>query len=217
VIRINLVRKEKKGFKLPDISRLKQIDLKSFLMSSGVLVLPALFLAGFVMELIYAKRLSDQISSLEIDLDRLTSKRNSLKKKAELINAEIERLEAQIREVRGRIQYLRMSRDVILALKGYYTQFNGSLEFLRDSAPTTVWFDGLTQHLEFDRVDVDLRLGSYDLDSIKDFFERIKLEFSEIVPGEINKRENKNGMIYYVASVKVGKRFTEERDGKSVR
>ncbi len=209
MIRINLAKKEKREFKLPDLSRLRQINYRELLKDKGILAIPLIGLIIAAGELFYAKTLMDEVNALQFKVEKLTQERNRLKKKADIIQAQKRKLQAQIREVRSRIQYLQMSKDIILALKDYYIPFNNSLQFLKNRVPNTVWFDGLTQRLTFENVNVELTFGSYDINSIKNFFYTVRNEFNQLVPGEIRKRENKNGIIFYIASMKVQKSFTK--------
>ena len=207
MIRINFVKKEKREFKLPDFSRLKEINYKELLRDKGILVIPAIGLIIVAGELFYAKKLIDDVNALSFQVDQLTKERNKLKKKADKIQRQKRRLLAQIDEVKRRISYLKMSKDIILTLKDYYIPFNSSLRFLRTTAPNTVWFDNLNQRLEFERMNVELTFGSYDINSIKNFYHIVRREFNQLLPGEITKRENKKGIIFYVASMRVQKEF----------
>ncbi|GEM_PF-1895871 len=211
MIRINLIKKEKRGISIPSISlaRLRTLDVKELAKDRAILIIPAVGVLLIGAELFYAFRLKQEISSLQTEVSRLTSQRNSLKKKADVIRARRKALQNEINAVKLRIRNLQLSKDVILALKGYYEPFNGSLSYLYSYVPSTIWFNSLSQSMDFQKVNVDLSFGSYDINSIKNFFTIVKKEFPEVIPSEIKKQENKNGIMYYVSSIKIEKNFTK--------
>ena len=205
MIRINLLKKEKKKFTLPDLSKLRKIEYKDLLKEKALYVIPVVGLIVVGAEVYYAYQLKQEINALKMEVDSLTLQRNKLKKKAMAIQAQRKALQSEISKLKARIKYLEMSKDIILVLKGYYEPFNGSLNYFYTIAPSTVWFDGLSQSMDFEKVNVELNFGSYTIESIKDFYSIVRREFPLILPGAITKKENKNGIIYYVSSVKVKK------------
>ena len=209
MIRINFVKKERREFKLPSFTRFRQINYRDLLKDKGLLVIPIIGLGVIAVELFYAKQLMEEVNALTFQVEQLTKERNKLKRQADKIQRQRKRLLAQIENVKRRINYLQMSKEVILILKGYYEPFNSSLQYLRTTVPNTIWFDNLNQRLEFERINVELVFGSYDINSIKNFYHLVRREYSQLLPGEITKRENKKGIIYYVASMRVQKNFIE--------
>ncbi len=205
MIRINLVKKEKKGLTLPDLSKIKEINLKDLLRERAILVVPAIGVVFIIGEIIYAYKLKQEIEAIQLEINKLTMERNRLKKKAKTIMAQRKLLEKEIGVLKTRIKYLEMSKDVILVLKRYYEPFNYSLSFLYRRTPSTVWFDSLLQNMDFQSVSVELSFGSYDINSIKNFYALVKKEFPFLLPGEIKKKENKNGIIFYVSTAQVKK------------
>ncbi|MDQ7083151.1 MAG: hypothetical protein Q9N34_09565 [Aquificota bacterium] len=131
--------------------------------------------------------------------------RNNLKRKADEIQAQKRRLQKRINELKARIRYLETSREIILTLKSYYVPFNESFRYLSTNVPSTVWLDNLSQRMSFSDMDVELSLGSYDIDSIKHFIETAKKRYAEFIPGTVEKKENKIGIIYYTSSIKFRK------------
>ncbi len=208
MIRINLLKKEKKKFTLPDLSKLRKIEYKDLLKEKALYVIPVVGLVFVGVEVYYAYQLKQEINALKMEVDSLTLQRNKLKKKATAIQAQRKALQSEISKLKARIKYLEMSKDIILVLKGYYEPFNGSLNYFYTIAPSTVWFDGFSQSMDFEKVNVELNFGSYTIESIKDFYSIVKKEFPLLLPGVITKKENKNGIIYYVSSVKVKKNLT---------
>ena len=205
MIRINLVKKEKREFKLPDLSKLKEIQIKDILQEKFIFVVPLLGAVAIGAELFMLKKMRDEVAVLESKALELKTERDNLKRKAAEIQAKRNELEARIRELRNSINYLNQSKDVIIALKEYYIPFNRSITFLRTSVPNTVWFDKFSQNLDFSKVAVNLSFGSYDLDSIKSFYRILKREYSKLNMGSIRKKENSFGIIYYVSSINVEK------------
>ncbi len=205
MIRINLVKKEKREFKLPDLSKLKEIQIKDILQEKFIFVVPLLGAVAIGAELFMLKKMRDEVAALESKALELKTERDNLKRKAAEIQAKRNELEARIRELRNSINYLNQSKDVIIALKEYYIPFNRSITFLRTSVPNTVWFDKFSQNLDFNKVAVNLSFGSYDLDSIKSFYRILKKEYSKLNMSSIKKRENSFGIIYYVSSINVEK------------
>ncbi len=208
MIRINLLKKERRGLTLPDISKLRKIELRDLLKDRALYIVPIVGFAVVGVEVYYAYQLKQEINTLRVEVNNLTLQRNKLKKKADAIQAQKRALQAEINKVKTRIKYLEMSKDVILVLKRYYEPFNGALNYLYTIAPSTVWFDSLSQNMDFEKVNVELNFGSYNIDSIKDFYSTVKREFPFLLPGEIKKQENKSGIIFYVSSVKAKKDLT---------
>ncbi|HHJ63966.1 MAG TPA: hypothetical protein ENJ61_03575 [Aquifex aeolicus] len=212
MIRINLFKKERKRLSLPDLSKLKEVHPKEFLKERALIIVPAIGALVIGAELFYAYRLKGEIEELQKEVSRLTVERNNLKKKADVVQAKKKALQQEINRVKGRIRYLEMSKEVILVLKGYYKPFNRALGFLYTEAPSTVWYDKLSQSMSFQKIDVELSFGSYDINSIKHFFEIVKREFPRLLPGEIKKQENKSGIIYYASTIKISKDFEGGRE-----
>lgn len=205
MIKINFLKKERKKFTLPDFSKLKEVKFKDFIKERALIIAPLIVSLLIVGELLYVYKIRKEIGELRKEVSRLTMERNTLKKKADAITAQKKALQQEINKVKHRIRRLEMSKDILLVLKGYYQPFNGSLNFLYTKAPSTVWYDKLSQNIDFQKIDVELSFGSYDIDSIKHFFSSIKEKFPRLLPGEIEKKENRNGIIYYVSTVKIGK------------
>ncbi len=205
MIRINLVKKEKREFKLPDLSKLKEIQVKDILQDKFVFVIPVLGAVAIGAELFVLKKMKDEVALLESKAMELKTQRDNLKRQANEIQAKKSQLESRIRSLKNTINYLNQSKDVIIALKEYYVPFNRSITFLRTSVPNTVWFDRFSQDLDFGKVAVNLSFGSYDLDSIKNFYRVLKKEYSKIKMSGITKKENSFGIIYYVSSINVEK------------
>lgn len=210
MIRINFIKKEKRGFALPSVSleQLKKLDVRELAKDKAILAVPAVGVALLAGEIFYSFQLKQEIESLQREVNNLTAQRNNLKKKADAIQARKKALTAEINTVKNRIRQLELSKDLILVLKGYYEPFNSSLVYLYNFVPSTVWFNSLSQNMDFQRVNVELSFGSYDIDSIKNFFTIVKKEFPQLTPSEIKKQENPNGIIYYVSSIKFGRNFT---------
>jgi outer membrane murein-binding lipoprotein Lpp len=210
MIRINLIKEEKRRFALPSISlaQLKQYEIKDLLKEKAILIAPAIGVLILAGEIFYAFRLKGEISSLQREVTDLTAQRNKLKKKANVVQARKRALRNEINTLKRRIKQLELSKDVIIVLKNYYAPFNESLGYFYSHVPSTVWLNSLSQRMDFQKVNVELSFGSYDIDSIKNFFTTIKREFSELTPSEIRKQENKNGIMYYVSSIKAGKHLT---------
>ncbi len=205
MIRINLIKKEKREFKLPDLSKLKEIQVKDILQDKFIFVIPILGAVAIGAELFLLKKMRDEVALLESKAMELKTQRDNLKRQANEIQAKKSQLESRIRSLKNTINYLNQSKDVIIALKEYYVPFNRSITFLRTSVPNTVWFDRFSQDLDFGKVAVNLSFGSYDLDSIKNFYRVLKKEYSNIKMSGITKKENSFGIIYYVSSINVEK------------
>ncbi len=212
MIRINLVKKERRGIALPDLSGLRSVPPQDLLREKALYIASAVGLALLGAEIFYAYRLKEEISSIRVEVNTLTAQMNRLKKKVSEIQSQEKALQDQINTLKQRIEYIEMSKDVIIVLKGYYQPFNRSLGFLYTYTPSTVWFSSLTQNMDFKEVNVELAFGSYDINSIKNFFSIVKREFPLITPGEISKKENRNGIVYYVSSVKARKNILGEEE-----
>ena len=209
MIRINLIKKEKKKFALPSVSlaQLKQYDIKELAKDKAILAIPAVGVVILAGEVFYSFKLKQEISSLQREVSNLTSQRNKLKKKADIVQARKRALRNEINAVKRRIRQLEISKDLIIVLKDYYEPFNSSLSYLNSYAPSTVWFNSLSQNMDFQKVNVELSFGSYDINSIKNFFTIVKKEFPQLTPSEIKKQENKSGIIYYVSSIRFRRDF----------
>ncbi|WP_457601005.1 hypothetical protein [Hydrogenivirga sp.] len=209
MIRINLIKKEKKGFALPSVSlaKLKEYDIKELAKDKAVLIVPAVGVILLAGELFYAFQLKQEVESLQREVNSLNAQRNKLKKRADIVQARKRALQNEISNVKRRIRQLELGKDIIIVLKGYYEPFNESLSYLYSYVPSTVWFNSLSQSMDFQRVNVELSFGSYDINSIKNFFTIVKREFPQLTPNEIKKQENKSGIIYYVSSIKFRKDF----------
>jgi len=205
MIRINLLKKERRGIRLPNLSRLREIKVQDILKERGIFLLPLIGVLAVVTEVYYVMELRKEIDSLKGEIARLTVERNNLKRKADEIQAQKRKLQRQINELKARIRYLETSKEIILTLKSYYVPFNESLGYLYTSVPSTVWLDNLSQRMSFSDMDVELSLGSYDIDSIKHFIETAKKQYPEFIPGTVEKKENKIGIIYYTSSIKFRK------------
>jgi len=120
MIKINLLKKERKRLTLPDLSKLREIHPREFLKERALVIVPIVSAVVIVGELFYAYRLKGEIEQLQAEISRLTAERNSLKRKADIIQAKKKALQQEINRIRGRIRYLEVSKEVILALKGYY-------------------------------------------------------------------------------------------------
>ncbi len=212
MIRINLLKKERKRLSLPDLSRLKEIHPRELLRERALIIVPAIGALVIAGELIYAYKIKSEIKKLEEEISRLTAERNTLKRKADVIQAKKKALQQEINRVKGRIRYLEMSREVILVLKGYYQPFNQALDFLYTEVPSTVWYDKLSQNMSWQKIDVELSFGSYDINSIKHFFRIVKREFPQLLPGEIRKQESRSGVIFYASSIKISKNLESGRE-----
>jgi len=176
-----MLKKEKRRLSLPDLGKLKEVHPKEFLRERALIIVPvisALIIGG---ELFYAYRLKGEIEELQREVSRLTVERNKLKKKADVVQAKKKALQQEINRVKGRIRYLEMSKEVILVLKDYYKPFNSALSFLYTETPSTVWYDRLSQNMSFQKIDVELSFGSYDINSIKHFFQIVKREFPRLI------------------------------------
>ncbi len=205
MIRINLHKKERKKVTLPDISRLKEIKVRDLLKDKALYILPLVGVAVIGGEVLYVYRLQEEINALRVEVDNLKAQRNELKRRADEIQAQRRALQNEINQVRARIRYLEMSKDVFLALKKYYEPFNASLGYLFTMTPSTVWFDGLSQTMDFNRVSVKVEFGSYSVDYIKDFYMIMKSRFPLLNMSEIKMNETDAGMIYYVSSVEMSR------------
>ncbi len=205
MIRINLLKKERRRVTLPDLSRLREIKVRDLLKERGIFLIPVLGAVLVAGEIYYVAKLREEIDRLKGEVAKLTAERDALKKKAQEIQKEKNRLQKRISELRARINYLEMSRDVILTLRSYYVPFNESLRYLYLNVPSTVWLDNLSQSITFSDMNVEISFGSYDIDSIKSFIETAKRQYPEFTPGTVEKRENKIGIIYYTSSVKFRK------------
>ncbi len=205
MIKINLLKKERKRITLPDLSKIREIKVQDLLKERGIFLIPVIGAAIVAAEVYYVLQLKKEIGDLRGEIARLTVERNNLKKKADEIQAEKRKLQRKINELRSKIRYLEMSREIILTLKDYYVPFNESLRYLYTSVPSTVWLDNLSQIISFSDMNVELALGSYDIDSIKNFIETAKREYPEFIPGTVEKKENKIGIIYYTSSIKFRK------------
>ncbi len=210
MIKINLLKREKKKLTLPDLFKFKDIHIKDFLKERAILIIPAVGSLFIGLELFYTYKLKQEINVLQIEVNQLKSERDKLKKKASNIQARIRTLQSKISAIRSRIKYIEMSKDIILVLKEYYQPFNSSLNYLYTKVPSTVWFDSLSQNIDFQGISVELSFGSYDINSIKNFYSIVRKEFPLLALGEIKKQENENGLIYYVSSIKFRKEFISE-------
>ena len=202
MIRINLLKEEKKKFTLPDLSKLKEVNVKEALKSSAILVIPAVGLIVIAAELFYSFKLKGEIGVLEGEVNSLKAQRDMLKAKVRDFNRRKNELTAQIRELETRIKYLEQSKDVIKLLKELYDPFNGTVSFVYSSVPSTVWLNEMKQSMDFSKINLEISFGSYDIGSIKGFFENMKREFGRIVPGELVKNNTDLGIVFYTASVK---------------
>ncbi len=216
MIRINLIKKEKKRFTLPSLSlaQLKQYDIKEFAKDKAILAIPVVGVALLGVELFYGYQLKQEVANLQREINNLSAQRNKLKRKADIVQARRKALMNEISATKRRIKDLEHSKDLIVVLKEYYEPFNSSLNYLYSYVPSTVWFNSLSQDMDFERVNVELSFGSYDIDSIKNFFTIVKREFPQLTPSEIKKQENKNGIIYYVSSIKFRKSFVNTSGGE---
>jgi predicted nuclease with TOPRIM domain len=205
MIRINLLKKERRRVALPDLSKLKEIKVQDILKERGIFLLPLMGALIVGVEVYYVMEIRREIENLRGEIARLTLERNNLKKKADEVQAQKRKLQREINELRARIRYLEMSREIILTLKDYYVPFNESLRYLYTNVPSTVWLDNLSQTISFSDMSVELSLGSYDIDSIKHFIETAKKRYPEFIPGTVEKKENKIGIIYYTSSIKFRK------------
>lgn len=205
MIKINLLKKEKRRITLPDLSKIREIKVQDLLKERGIFLLPLIGLAVIGAEVYYYMDIRREVDNLKGEIARLTVERNNLKRKADEIQAQKRKLQKQINELKARIRYLEMSREIILTLKDYYVPFNESLRYLYTSVPSTVWLDNLSQRISFSDMDVEISLGSYDIDSIKFFIETAKRQYPEFIPGTVEKKENRIGIIYYTSSVKFRK------------
>jgi len=206
MIRINLLqRRERRGLPLPDLSRVRELDLKTLLRERVLYLVAVVGFAAVGVEALYAYKIKKEVGSLRVEVEELTKERDRLKKNLEIVESQSNAIKAEMEEVKNRIAYLEQSKSILTLLKGYYRYFNGSLGYLYDVTPSTVWFDGLSQNMDFEKVDVELDFGSYSIDSIKGFYSLIKKEFPSLLPGEIKRQENKSGITYYLSSVKAKK------------
>ena len=205
MIRINLYKKERRKITLPDLSKLREVKVRDLLKDKALYILPLIGVVVIGGEVLYVYRLQDEINSLRVEVNNLKAQRNELKRRAEEIQAQRRALQNEINQVRARIRYLEASKDVFLTLKEYYEPFNTSLGYLFTLTPSTVWFDGLSQTMDFNRVSVKVDFGSYSVDYIKDFFMIMKSKFPLLTMGEIRMNETDTGMIYYVSSVEMSR------------
>lgn len=210
MIKINLLRRRKRRrISLPDLSRLKKVNLREVLRNRALYFAPLAGLAVLGVEIFYAYNLKREIEALESEVNRLTVERDRLRRRANEILTKRKELQSQIKAVKQRIKDLEMSKDVIITLKSYYVPFNASLLYLYTKVPSTVWLENLSQTMDFGRINVELAFGSYDIDSIEGFLATVREEFPLIFFGEVRKRENKRGIIYYVSSAKIGKEIAK--------
>jgi len=212
MIKINLIKKEKRKVSLPSLSLkgVKEAGAPKFGKETALILVPIVGVAAVAIELLYAFKIKQEITSLRQEVSNLTTQRNKLKKKADEIQAKKRALQNEINLLKNKIKQIEMSKDIIVVLKDYYIPFNQSLDYLYTYTPSTVWLNSLSQNMTFENVNIELSFGSYDINSIKNFYTIIKKEFPQLSPNEIKKQENKSGIIYYVSSVKVRKNFSGE-------
>ena len=212
MIKINLLKEEKRKLSVPSLSGLKEMNLKDIAQQRAILVVPIIGALAVAGEIFYGMKLSEEVSSLESEVNKLTATRDKLKQKANDIAARKKEIQAQIQQVKNRIAIVEQSKGVILTLKNHYAPFNASLRRFIYNTPTSVWFNGFTQVSDISSIRVEINLSAYSVKTIEKFLTSVKSRYSKASLGSIERVSNDYGVFYYKSSIKAVKNIGERRE-----
>ncbi len=198
MIKVNLVGKEKrerKGLAI-DLKAIKVQDLFKGRPEYFAGILSWLLLGGVA---VYYLSLSSRLDTAKRQVEDLRLQKSQLQAKAKEFIDKKKALEEEISRLRGEIEGIERSKDIIVSLKAQYEPFNKTLDIYLNNLPKVSWVSNYRQSFDTSTglIKSEFEVNSLDYTSASNYGQRLSSFSKEVQVSSVERKLNPNGIEYY--------------------